>query len=182
MLLGSLRFVPSALASLLVLALGAWGVGCQTMSSETPLKGPGFTECGDVTCSPGQHCAQPSVSICDEGCLTDENCPAQQICDPDATTFRQCIGAPAEDAGVPVVDSLAACKAACDHFQSCGLAAGEASKCRTDCEGLTEDQRATIANCGDKVECSSVPSCLGVQCVSNSDCENGQSCVGYACL
>ncbi|MDI1450158.1 hypothetical protein [Polyangium sp. 6x1] len=178
MMLASLRRAPFQIVSLLALALGAFGGGCQSSSSETPQKGPGYTECGDVTCSPGQHCEQPSVSICEEGCLTDENCPTQQICDPNASTFRQCIGSSTTN---PPPDSLAACKAACDHFQTCGLAADETAKCRTDCEGLTEDQRAAIANCGDTA-CSSLPSCLGVQCVSTNDCQNDQSCVGFTCL
>lgn len=178
MLIASLRRVPFQVVSFLALAIGVVGVGCQSSDEETPAKGPGYTECGDVTCSPGQHCAQPSVSICEEGCLTDENCPKQQICDPDGGAFRQCIGSTTTN---PPADSLAACKAACDHFQTCGLSAGETAQCRTDCEGLTEDQRAAIANCG-KTECSSVASCLGVQCVSTNDCQNDQSCVGYTCL
>lgn len=179
----SRRHVLSPIASLLAVAL-AVGIGCQSMDSETPHKGPGYTECGDVTCAPGQHCAQPAISICDEGCLTDNNCPANQICDPSTTTFRQCIGTTtsSSSSGMPPIDSLAACKAACDHFQTCGLAAGEVAKCRTDCESATKDQQTAIGNCGDNVECSAVPGCLGVQCISDSNCSNGQSCVGYNCL
>jgi len=171
----SLRHASFQVGLLVALALGASGLGCSSSDADTPQKGPGYTECGDVTCAPGQHCPQPSLSICEEGCLTDANCVAPQICDPDALNFRKCIGA------TPPTDSLAACKAACDHFQTCGLAAGETAQCRTDCEGLTEDQRAVIANCDDEA-CSALPACLGVQCVSNNDCGSGQSCVGYACL
>jgi hypothetical protein len=185
MSLASLRNVASPIVSVLALALAsAFGAAGQEMDSETPMKGPGYTECGDVTCSPGQHCEQPSVSICEEGCLTDENCPTNQICDPDATTFRQCIGSSSSSSstGMPPVDSLAACKAACDHFQTCGLAAGDAAKCRTDCEGATKDQQTAIGNCGDDIACSAVPGCLGVQCISDKDCSSGQTCVGYTCL
>lgn len=176
MKLASLLRASSALASL-ALAVVASGVGCSSSDGQTPDK-PGYTSCGDVTCSPGQHCAQPSVSICEEGCVSDENCPSGQICETGSAAFRKCIGSTVMP---PPVDSLAACKAACDHFQSCGLSAAETAQCRTDCESLTKDQQTAIANCGDD-ECSAVPQCLGVECVSSNDCPNDQSCVGYTCM
>ncbi|WP_211365545.1 hypothetical protein [Polyangium fumosum] len=178
MKLASPRYATFQVGLLITLALGAFGLACSSSDAQTPAEGPGYTECGDVTCSPGQHCAQPTVSICEEGCLTDENCPAGQVCDPDGLNFRKCIGSTKPP---PTMDSLAACKAACDHFQTCGLAAADTAQCRTDCEGLTNDQRAVIANCGDDA-CSTVPQCLGVECLSDKDCANGLTCVGSTCL
>lgn len=174
----SFRHASFQVGLLVALALGAFGVACSSSDAEPPQKGSGYTECGDVNCSPGQHCGQPSLSICEEGCLTDENCPTGQICDPNALNFRKCIGS---DEPTPPMDSLAACKAACDHFQSCGLPAGDAAQCRTDCEGLTKDQQTVIANCGDDA-CAMVPQCLGVECLSDKDCASGLTCVGSACL
>ncbi|MDI1482666.1 hypothetical protein QHF84_38950 [Polyangium sp. y55x31] len=148
-----------------------------------PHKGPGFDHCGgEVFCSPGQHCADPSLSVCEEGCLTDDNCDPSQMCDPNAAAPRQCIDRPTSDAETPMFDSLAGCKAACDHFLDCGLDADEAAQCRTDCEGFTVDQQTDLAHCGDDVACADLPSCLGVQCVSTNDCQNDQSCVENACV
>ena len=154
-------------------------------SSTTPLQ-QGYTACGSVTCSPGQNCANPSLSVCEEGCISDANCLSGQTCDPNGFPTRICIGSSLPDAGVPQTDggtdTLAACRAACEHFQTCGLAAAEAAQCRTDCATLTEDQRAAIAVCGDTA-CTSVTSCLGVQCLSSDDCGPGaEECLNYQCL
>jgi len=181
-MLASLRLASLPSGLLLALALGALGLGCKIREDYVPaeMPVPGVTECGDATCSPGQHCADPSLSACKQGCLTDDHCSRSQMCDPDAATSRQCIDRPTSDMGM--LDSLAGCKAACDYFLDCGLAADEAAQCRTDCEGFTPDQQTDLAQCGDTVACADLPSCLGVQCLSTNDCQNDQSCVENACV
>ncbi|MDI3288641.1 hypothetical protein [Polyangium sp. 15x6] len=182
-MLASLRLAPLQSGLLLALALGALGLGCKMRQDFVPNKGPGFDHCGgDVFCSPGQHCADFSLSVCEEGCLTDDNCDPSQMCDPDAAAPRQCIDRPTTDAETPMFDNLVGCKEACKHFESCGLAADEATQCLTDCEGFTPDQQSAFANCGGDVACSDVALCLNVQCVSTNDCQNDQSCVKFACV
>lgn len=48
--------------------------------------GDGATECGNfgnqpVSCQPGQYCADAVLSICENGCLTNDNCAADQTCE-----------------------------------------------------------------------------------------------------
>ena len=45
----------------------------------------GFVSCGEgyneITCHPGQYCANPDYGRCAKGCLSDLNCGSEQICD-----------------------------------------------------------------------------------------------------
>ncbi len=167
----------------LSLLLSAFGIACGDDGGGGTDE-QGYTACGGVTCVPGQYCADSRFSDCTDGCLSDANCLGNQYCDTDAF-FPTCLNRDAPpvimDGGPPPVDGLAACQSACDHFQTCGLAAGETAQCRSDCGGLTADQQRAIGNCGD-VSCVSVTSCLGVECLSSDDCGFGEECLGFSCL
>ena len=48
--------------------------------------GEGVTACGmfgnePVSCQPGQYCADSVLSICENGCLSNDNCAADQTCE-----------------------------------------------------------------------------------------------------
>ncbi|MCB9745542.1 MAG: hypothetical protein H6740_23385 [Alphaproteobacteria bacterium] len=146
---------------------------------------PGYTDCGPTTCSPGQYCAFEGV--CENGCTSDANCLPGTECviTDDFFNEGECYGN-SVDTGRPDDtpsggDPLADCQAACDHFQTCGLGAADASQCRSDCNGLTEDQQIAIGNC-EGLTCGATLSCLGVDCFSDSDCGGGQVCLDYTCL
>jgi hypothetical protein len=148
----------------------------------------GYTDCGSSVCSPGQYCF--GGGVCSNGCTSDANCATGQACQDidDVVGYGTCTesAAPAQqqqdDAPPPPPsDPIAACKAAVDSFQSCGLPAGDAAQWRSDCEQLTEDQAIVITNCGDDV-CSNQPSCLGLDCFNDEHCAAGESCVGNDCL
>lgn len=178
----------------LCIALGAlWAaglVGC-TSSQPSPTARQGFTACGEfpsgpVECQPGQYCADATFSRCEPGCTSDVNCAESQTCvKASGESVGDCVNTtvtPQPDAGTPPNGSvLEACRAACDHFQTCGLGAAETARCRTDCGSLTEEQQRAIGNC-EETSCVSVTRCLGVDCLNDDDCSGGQSCVGFACL
>ena len=149
---------------------------------QQPQMQQGYTTCGSLTCQPGQHCDN---FVCDTGCLSDANCLGNQRCDtanPDFAGISQCVNKEVEMPPPMMMSSaLDDCKAACDHFQTCGMAAGDVARCRADCAGLTADQQTAVGNCK-SVSCVRATSCLGVDCFNNSDCSTGQSCVGFTCL
>lgn len=169
----SLFTLPAvALATLLLVA-------CGTTTSPTPEAG--FTRCGGVTCQPGQYCLNETFDNCTDGCLSNINCAADQVCDTDAfnpTCINTSAPPPMMDAAV---DGLGACQAACDHFQTCGLGAADTAGCRSQCASLTMDQQLAIGGCGDDL-CISVTTCLGVDCLSDADCGAGQECLDFDCL
>lgn len=157
------------------------------LSACAPLE-QGYTECGSSVCSPGQYCF--GGGMCSNGCTSDANCAEGQSCQDidDVVGYGTCTesAAPAGGEGEgenepPPSDPVAACKAAVDEFQSCGLPAGDAAQWRSDCEQLTEDQAIVISNCGDDV-CSDQPSCLGLDCFNDDHCAAGEVCVGNDCL
>ncbi len=162
------------------------GLACPTDNDDSNNEN-GFTACGDETCQPGQHCSDPALSFCTNGCTSDLNCTADSRCE-DIDDFDG-IGTCAETGGEgegegegePNEDPLEACQAACDHFQACGLAAAEAASCRTDCVGLNTAQQTAVGNC-EATSCSEAPGCLGIDCFSDGDCADGEECVGSACL
>ena len=54
-----------------------------TTAGENP--GEGVTECGKlgddvVKCQAGQYCADPVLVLCENGCLNNDNCAADQTC------------------------------------------------------------------------------------------------------
>lgn len=149
---------------------------------------PGFTECGSSTCSPGQYCM--GAGICQNGCTSDLNCLDGQICvDVDSVTGEGICDVPSggedsdqpSDTGSPS-DPLSECRAACDAFGTCGLPAAEVARCRTDCGGLTADQQTSIGACGERSTCGEKMSCLGIQCFSDSDCDEGMMCNDGTCF
>jgi hypothetical protein len=51
--------------------------------------GDGTTPCGtfgteEVTCQAGQYCADSVLSICENGCLNNNNCAGDQVCEKDS--------------------------------------------------------------------------------------------------
>ncbi len=171
-----MTFRSTLVLSFLLSALGACGDDAAPSSQ-------GYTDCGSVTCQPGQYCEDSRFSSCVDGCLSDANCLGNQYCDT-ADLVPTCLNRSTPtptDGGPPPADRLAACQSACDHFQSCGLAAGETAQCRSDCAALTSDQQQAVANC-DGLACSATPGCLGIDCFSDDQCGFGEECVGGACL
>lgn len=144
----------------------------------------GFSDCGGVTCAPGQYCADPITSFCENGCTSDHNCEDGTHCEITDDFFNEgeCVPDQERTEDPTPADPLAACQAACDHFQDCGLGAAEAAQCRSDCSGLSADQQTAVGNCDDSLSCDATLSCLGVQCFSDGDCGSGGWCVDYTCM
>lgn len=146
----------------------------------------GYTTCGSQECQPGNYCDNPQLGICSTGCTSDANCLETNVCTDISSVLGT--GICSETAVVdppppppPAGDSLAACKAACDSFQQCGLPAGEVAACRNDCNGLTSDQQLVVGNCRN-MSCSGQLQCVGFDCFQDSDCGAGQQCLGTLCL
>lgn len=145
---------------------------------------PGYTSCGGETCQPGQYCFDQLTGFCANGCTSNANCQDGHACQDisDVTGTGTCTeSATPPPPPPPPGNALAACQAACDGFQDCGLAAGEVAECRHDCTGLTENQQTVVGNCAGRT-CGDQLLCLGVDCFSDRDCGGGQSCVGMTCL
>ncbi len=145
----------------------------------------GYTECGSETCQPGQYCFDQLTGFCDNGCTSNANCQEGHACENIDSVLGT--GTCTESAPNPMMmkpmqtDPLAACQAACDGFQDCGLAVAEVAECRHDCTGLTANQQTVVGNCAGR-SCNDQLVCLGVECFSDGDCGGGQSCVGMTCL
>lgn len=147
----------------------------------------GFTDCSGVTCQPGQYCWAPGV--CENGCLSDVNCAADQDCAEEGSGFdgagvcRDDDGGEGEGEGEgePPGNALEDCLAACDFFQTCGLGAQDAVGCRNDCPDLSENQQIAVGNCDDS-SCGDALVCLGIECFADADCDGDEQCVGSACM
>jgi len=165
----------------LLLALAACGADAP---DEEGLE-PGYTECGDTTCAPGQYCF--GDGLCQNGCTSDANCLPEDACVIDDDFFNEGTCQPVD--GGPVGDDdddgggdpLAACQSACEDFQDCGLSPADTSQCIDDCVGLTETQQQVVGNCGGR-SCISTLECLGIECFVDDDCSGAQECVGSYCL
>ena len=147
-----MTFRSTLVLSFLLSALGACGDDAAPSSQ-------GYTDCGSVTCQPGQYCEDSRFSSCVDGCLSDANCLGNQYCDT-ADLVPTCLNRSTPtpmDGGPPPADRLAACQSACDHFQTCGLAAGETAQCRSDCAALTSDQQQAVATSAVRVEMQAPP-------------------------
>jgi len=146
----------------------------------------GYTDCGAVTCSPGQYCDGPGM--CENGCTSDANCENGDECVIDDEFFNDGVCEPEvsdtteTDPTETDGDPLAACRAACDDFQGCGLSPSETAQCRDDCAVLSESEQRAIGNCGGQSSCGATLSCLGVDCFQDSDCGGDEFCVDYDCL
>ena len=122
----------------------------------------GETECGTsvegmpVYCSAGQYCATAFINECSLGCLSDENCAANQ----------ECIKPSGQNVGVcEEVDPCA--NVNCDAGQQC-----VAGACMTPntCANVSCGQGEV---CRDG-QCYSTDPCEGVQCNAGQLCNNGQ--------
>jgi hypothetical protein len=141
----------------------------------------GFVACGDTECQPGQFCKDASLSYCELGCQSNNNCAADQSCEEisDVTHVGTCMQA----AGP--TDQLARCKDACSQMVSCQLlTAAEGSQCQSECAGASEATQRSVADCVSPWMCESpLPACLGIECGGAYECPGSdQSCVDGTCL
>lgn len=152
------------------------------------LKEKGYTDCSGIECQPGQYCFAPGV--CEAGCTSDVNCAEGQECTDEGEGFSGegvCRDGdpdpePSEGEGEdPPHDALAACLAACDHFQECGATPNDTLGCRNDCPDLSENQQLVVAGCADG-SCSETLTCLDLDCFNDSDCGGDEACVGNSCM
>lgn len=153
-----------------------WLVGCTGGGLNS-----GETECGSITCSAGQYCADPRFDECTNGCVSDANCADDNVCT-DIGIFDE--GVCSESANTSPStqrDGLQECLEACDVFGSCGLPVGEVAQCRDDCPTLSENEQLAVAGCNES-SCSNMPTCLGVDCLSDSDCGGNEICLDFTCL
>ncbi len=81
----------------------------------------GFTECGDFTCQPGQHCDN---WVCIDGCLSNVNCTADAACqDIDQGSKLGTCNA-AEPEPEPEPDPEKDCATFCEKATACGAPDG----------------------------------------------------------
>lgn len=144
----------------------------------------GFTKCGDITCQPNQHC-NPNVELCNTGCLSNLNCTDDQVC----TKRKGSNSGECTNKSTPPPkpkDMLQHCQNGCDVFQKCGLfGVDETAKCRADCNGLNDNQRKALGDCGAgwKLCSSGIPACLtGVECGGKFKCPSGEECIDHSCI
>lgn len=149
----------------------------------------GMTTCGfdfsgaDVSCQPSQHCADSTLARCEAGCLSDFNCPNNDLCIKDAMqSVGTCEARPPVDPCVGVT---------CEASETC-----MAGQCVANdpCAGVTcaAGQACMQGTCMDVDACAGV-SCAAGQvcqaglCVANDPCADvtcadGQSCVQGTCM
>lgn len=169
-------------------SLSALGVACGDSSGGD---GQGFTECGGVTCQPGQYCVDSRFDDCQPGCTSDVNCAENQSCqDPDFFNVGVCRQAavvtdptcgngacesgedtnscPADCTSRPVRD--ATCDGYAQHAQECGLLASLAEGIRQSCQDLDADTQRALIACNASETCSELRSCSGVDCFADGQC------------
>lgn len=163
-------------------------VACGPFSG--PLE-PGFTECGGVTCQPGQYCF--GGGICDNGCTSDANCREDSACenidDFDGVGTCEETGRPprptegggeGEGEGEPQ-NTLQACTDACDRFADCGMQGSDYNDCLNTCPNLNDNQRRTVARCAEG-SCADSRNCLEIDCFNDGDCGGDEQCLGGNCF
>lgn len=104
----------------------------------------GFTECGDLTCQPGQHC---SNLLCLDGCLSNVNCAADQTCTDIDSASK--LGTCQNDEGPgPGKD----CDTFCEKSGACNGPTGE--QCQQVCDAASSECVACVndSNCGQGCE------------------------------
>lgn len=153
------------------------------------IKDKGFTDCSGITCQPGQYCFAPGV--CENGCTSDVNCADGQDCDDEGGGFDEAGVCRDDDSGEEGEGeggegegeggALEGCLAACEHFQGCGMSAGDTAQCRNDCPDLSENQQLAVGGCAEG-SCSDALTCLEADCFSDNDCGIDEQCVGTSCL
>ncbi len=109
----------------------------------------GVTECGGVQCQAGQYCDN---LICENGCLSNDNCAGDQTCQKEAGENEgTCQNVVAEGEGEPEGVSLADF---CTKVKACNPATTDAL-CEQMYNGVNEACRQCIvnANCSDENAC-----------------------------
>jgi len=106
----------------------------------------GFTECGEFTCQPGQHCDN---FVCLDGCLSNVNCAADQSCAEidSASKLGTCQNEPGSSSG-PGPDKD--CAAFCDKATACGAP----EQCQQICDAASSECVSCVidSNCGQGCE------------------------------
>jgi hypothetical protein len=157
----------------------------------------GITACGDFggspkKCQPGQYCKDESLSMCENGCLSNVNCASDQYCDKSTgMTVGNCENSQQQsqpDGGGGA--ELAHCLAACDKAGACGyFTPGDVIQCKDGCDKVSDVVRKALADCVDNKGCNSqLPTCFdpncgqGLTCCGPSyACPSGKTCVGHLC-
>lgn len=140
------------------------------------------TNCGSINCIPGQYCLDPLVSLCENGCLTDDNCADNQFCEMGFYDHGQCVN---REEPVDPVDQLERCQDACSTMVSCDLlTAPDGSACQSQCASADDNTRRSIADCVESWDCAPpLPGCLGIECGGVFECPGAdQMCVDGSCL
>jgi hypothetical protein len=178
--------------SMFVVSLGLCAAATPSCGEEGDGKGgagngddtkQGYTECNGSTCQPGQYCW--GSGICENGCLSSENCAADQQCNDEGEGWDGagvCVdgdgpagegeGEEGEGEGPDESD----CDGYADHAQSCGLRASEAEAIRQFCDQLTAAEQEAMVACDAAESCDEFRACSGVECFSDDDCAGGETC------
>jgi len=143
---------PLSIALATCLALAAAVVACgptddgdsDGSSSSSSGSANGVTPCGAFdgspkSCPAGQYCADETLSICENGCLSNTNCADDQLCQKD----------PGYDVGTcQNTGSAVSCADLCAKLQACDPAITQA-QCDQACAGLNDTCKSCIvgANC-----------------------------------
>ena len=130
-----------------------------------PGRAPGYTDCGELLCSPGRHCDE--TQTCTYGCVSDDECGDREGCTPNQN-------------GIGVCASLT--QPSCGNG-FCDLGEDEPS-CPADCPpGYCDPSAQGRVLCGDS-ECAAETYCFDpaaadcrVGCVSSANCACGTLCV-----
>lgn len=121
----------------------------------------GVTTCGTVSCQLGQYCWAPQASICRDGCLTDQNCAANQTCNTGAVN-PTCVNVTASPTPPTPRPVPTGCKATCQKAFGCGkITATVYAGCNAQCDRATPTQSQMVADCGSVATCDNILSCLG---------------------
>lgn len=125
----------------------------------------GMTECGfnvfensTVECQPSQYCKDSTLNQCEAGCLSDMNCPGDEICTKESgRSVGTCSAKPVTDP--------------CDNVTcSAGEVCSEGSCVSTDpCDGVTCNAGKVCS----EGTCVSTDPCAGVSCGAGEVCQQG---------
>lgn len=172
--------VATAISSLIfALVLAACG-------GDTP---PPANNCGIQNCQAGQYCLN---FACVPGCLSNQNCAADQFCAglDEGKTIGNCQNkADAPDMSMASVITDPVCKTMFDKLVQCGLFTwDEGIAAQSICSKLTAQQLKTLSDCATAWDCSgtTAPTCLGSLCGGKYGCKpfGGTSlrCVSHSCV
>jgi len=154
---------------LLTLTLLA-AAGCSNTNSNN-----GETACGEfTTCTAGRYCIDEVFGFCETGCLSNENCADDQVCDLDDASPGMCVnleGTPIDteeptDGPGDSSDYLSDCQDACGDFSffcedEVTLFETELTACAQACADGSPAERQELITCADLpiAECNVVTAC-----------------------